>query len=200
MRPVGPRLPKVMRSRHRWTLGVGKLLLVGGMFAATNAQEGGCTPRRSVPSEGYVEPVAETPSAVIREREATEATALGPSETRSACEAACEDVFMPEATGFAPVRRPSRGSLLPLAGARGWWLDAVPGREHSALLCVDNEPPELECPWVLPLEATVAWDTGEEPVRASLSAAEGLLEITLHRAGTAETCSCLPFDLRAQAP
>lgn len=179
---------------------MGTLLLVGGLLAATSAHEGGCTPRRSVPSERYVEPLAETPSPVPREGEVTEVAALAPSGTRSACEAACEDVFLPEATGFAPVRRPSRGSLLPLAGARGWWLDAVPGREHSALLCVDNEPPELECPWVMPLEATVAWDTGEEPVRATLAAAEGLLEITLHRAGTAETCSCLPFDLRAQAP
>lgn len=190
-----------MRSRHRWTLGVGSLLLVGGLFAATTTHEGGCTPRRAAPSEGYVEQVAETRGDVIAEEDVAGARVLGHSHTaRSACEAACDDVFMPEATGFAPVSRPSRGSLSPLAGARGWWVDAAPGREHSALLCVDNEPPELECPWVMPLEATVAWDTGDEPVRATLLAAEGLLEITLHRAGTAETCACLPFDLRARVP
>lgn len=44
-------------------------------------------------------------------------------------------------------------------------------RRH-ALLCVENEPPELECPWVMPLAAMVPWGGGEVYVQATLGAAE----------------------------
>jgi hypothetical protein len=145
-------------------------------------------------------PIAHAPSDPSRAREVTEALELEPtSAVRSACEAACEDVFWPEATGFAPAPRRAGASLRALPGARGWWVDAAPDHEHSAMLCVENEPPELECPWVMPLGATVPWGGREVHVQATLAAAEALLEITLHAAATGPSCVCPLFDLRARA-
>ena len=78
-------------------------------------------------------------------------------------------------------------------------MDAAPDHELSALLCVENEPPELECPWVMPLAAMVPWGGGEVYVQATLGAAEALLEITLHPAANRQSCVCPLFDLRARA-
>lgn len=144
-------------------------------------------------------PLAHAPDDPNSAREVTESLALEPSSAvRNPCEAACEDVFWPEATGFAPAARRAGASLRALPGARGWWVDAAPDHEHSVLLCVENEPPELECPWVMPLGATVPWGGGEVHVQATLAAAEGLLEITLQPAGTHAPCACPLFDLRAR--
>lgn len=170
-------------------------MAVGSWLASVH----GCARTDAPDPSGYVElPLEDLPAVPP---EITGAPAIEPTGVaHGACEAACEDVFLPDATGFAPAPRSTLRPLQRLDGARGWWVSAAPGREHSALLCVDNEPPELECPWVMPLEATVVWDTRSERVRATLSAVEGLLEITLHRAEGDERCACLPFDLRARAP
>ena len=197
-----PRLPHVTRTWPRWTLALSLLLgACGLLWAGESARLGGCTPRAPRTDEGPMDaPLVHAPSDPNAEREVTGAVALEPSgAARSACEAACEDVFWPEATGFAPAPRRVGASLRALPGARGWWVDAAPDHEHSALLCVENEPPELECPWVMPLAAMVPWGGGEVYVQATLGAAEALLEITLHPAANRQSCVCPLFDLRARA-
>lgn len=188
--------PRMARGRHRLASWAALSVVAASLFTAS-----GCgrveeqAPRSNEDEELPLEDLPAVPP------EITGAPAIEPTAApHGSCEAACLDVFLPESTGFAPAARAALGPLRPLDGARGWWVSAAPGREHSALICVENEAPEVECPWVMPLEATVVWDTGSELVRASLFAAEGLLEITLHRTGTDERCACLPFDLRARAP
>lgn len=180
--------PRMARARDRFvTLA---LIVVAGGCGQAEAPPANSRVELSEPTFVDHEPVSEP--------EVSAPPFIDPAAaTRSACQAACQDVFLPDATRFAPTPRSAHRALLPLAGASGWWVSAAPGREHSAQLCVENEPPELECPWVMPLEATVAWDVREERVRASLVAAEGQLQITLHRADGDDPCTCPPFDLRA---
>lgn len=134
-----------------------------------------------------------------------------------ACEAACSEVFTPQPSGLTDSSRRGREGLRRLAGGRSWWLDARSVQDHSALICGEVGTEQVECAWVMPLEALVpshaspssaqsgapgqrAAPAGQAATRyrASLSVAEGLLEVQLFAAGgEGPRCSCLPFDLRA---
>ena len=147
-------------------------------------------------ARGEPSPDPEHTSGLLVEPESPHATAV------SECEAACTNVFLPQPSGLADSPRRPRDGLRRLPGARSWWVDARSGREHSARICGEIGSNEVECAWVMPLEALVQSPLPgrqtETRYRAALSVAEGLLHVQLFVAGVdGPRCSCLPFDLRA---